>query len=268
VIDVGLIGFGAIGRALARTLAQHASAARFVSVLVRSRPDASGRDGLPPDAAVVDAVDGLLAARPRIVVECAGHAALVAHGPRILASGTDLLVASVGALAATDVESALRLAAEAGNARVLVPSGALGALDILAAARLAGLARVAYVGRKPPSAWRNTPAEARVDLDALTGPAGFFEGSARDACLAFPQNANVAAAVALAGAGFDATMVRLVADPAATGNSHWIQAEGAFGRFEFNVFGHVLADNPKTSMLAPSSLARSILNLRASVALA
>lgn len=298
MIDVALIGFGAIGRALARALGEYPSQARIVAVLVRPRrstpvrgdlpparadrppvradlppargdlPPAPVRAELPSGASRVDGVDALLATQPDVVVECAGHAALREFGPRVLEAGKDLLVASVGALADAETEAALRRSAMKGSARVLLGSGALGALDILAAAKLAGLTRVSYVARKAPQAWANTPAAALVDLAALTGPATFFEGNAREAALRFPQNANVAAAVALAGAGFEATQVQLVADPAATGNRHLITAEGAFGAFEFSVMGRVLPDNPKTSMLAPFSLARSLLNLRACVAFA
>ena len=72
----------------------------------------------------------------------------------------------------------------------------------------------------------------------------------------------------MAGAGFEATRVRLMADPAAEGNRHVLHAEGAFGSFDFSVTGRVLPDNPKTSMLAPASLARGILNRGAAIALA
>ncbi len=268
MIAVALIGFGAIGRALARTLERHASQARVVAVLVRPEGSRPAAGDVPPGAGVVDRIDALLAAQPDVVVECAGHGALRDLGPGILAAGKDLLVASVGALADAEVEGALRRAAERGGARVLLASGALGGLDILAAARLAGLDRVSYMGRKAPQAWAGTPAAALADLAALTEPVTFFEGNAREAALRFPQNANVAATVALAGAGFEATRAQLVADPAATGNRHLITAEGAFGSFEFGVTGRVLPDNPKTSMLAPLSLARAVLNLRACVALA
>ncbi|MCC6195770.1 MAG: aspartate dehydrogenase [Burkholderiales bacterium] len=262
MIRVALIGFGAIGRALAAVLGEHRSQASVVAALVRS-----GR-GSADGPVRVAGLDELLALRPDVVVECAGHGALRDLGARVLDAGHDLLVASVGALADSEVEAALRRAAARGSAQVLLPSGALGALDILAAAKFAGLTRVAYRSIKPPAAWKGTPAQAAVDLAALRAPAVVFAGNAREAALRFPQNANVAAAVALAGAGFEATHVELLADPAATGNSHRIEAEGAFGKFEFAVAGRVLPDNPKTSMLVPHSLARSVLNRRAAIALA
>ncbi len=268
MIDVALIGFGAIGRTLARTLAQHAAEVRIVAVLLRPQGRRPVIAELPADAQIVDKIDDLIAARPQVVIECAGHLALREMGPRVLDAGIALLVASVGALADPAVEAMLRRAATQGGTRVLLPSGALGALDILAAARLAGLAHVTYESRKAPLAWKGTPAEAMIALADLTAPVMFFAGNAREAALRFPQNANVAAAVALAGAGFEATRVQLVADPAVTGNQHRIAAEGDFGRFEFSVIGRVLPDNPKTSMLAPMSLAKSLLNLRACVALA
>jgi predicted dinucleotide-utilizing enzyme len=49
-------------------------------------------------------------------------------------------------------------------------------------------------------------------------------GAVAQAALACPMNANVAAAVALAGAGFEKTTIELVADPAAGGNRNQIVA--------------------------------------------
>ncbi len=190
-----------------------------------------------------------------LVIDCAGHGALRDHGSAILERGLDLVSVSVGALADTALSHALEAAAEQGNARLYLASGAIGALDCLQAARVGRLERVTYVGRKPPKSWKGSPAEAMTNLDTLqNGAVTHFHGSARDAALRYPANANVAAAVALAGMGFDRTEVRLVADADIFENIHEIQAHGDFGAFQFRISGRSLPDNPRSSALAAMSV--------------
>ena len=61
----------------------------------------------------------------------------------------------------------------------------------------------------------------------------------------FPQNANVTAAIGLAGIGLDDTRVTLEADPHSTVNEHYIAVNGPFGSMNIALSGNPLPDNPK-----------------------
>lgn len=194
-----------------------------------------------------------------LVIDCAGHTALATYGPAVLQRGFDLVTVSLGALAVEKLYQTLNDAAVQGGARLHLASGAIGALDCLQAARVGKLDEVTYVGRKPPTGWRGSPAEDVIDLNALTsGALTHFSGSARAAALAYPKNANVAAAVAIAGIGFDATQVKLIADADVTSNIHEITAKGDFGSFTFQITGNSLPDNPRSSALAAMSVLSKI----------
>jgi aspartate dehydrogenase len=258
-LRIGLIGFGAIGRTLAGALRAHPDLT-VVGILDRLPLPEVAAAAVPAGAAVVGAIGDLLGLEPDVVVECAGHGALREHGAAVLSGGTDLVVASVGALADAALEQTLRQAARRGG-RILVPSGAIGGLDALGSARAAGIESVQYVGRKAPKAWRGTAAETMIDLEKVEEPTIFFESDARTTALKFPQNANVVAAVALAGIGFERTEVRLMVDPTEPCNQHSVTATGPFGRISTAIVARTLPENPKTSMLAPYSLIRTLRNL-------
>ena len=253
-LRVALIGLGAIGRTLANAL-QATPGVVLVGVLLRQVPPAGA---LPPDMPWVKTLPDLLALQPQLVVEAAGQAALAAHGPALLAAGCDLLPASVGALADAALLQALDGAARRAGRQVLLPAGALAGLDWLGAAALAGLQRVHYRGRKPPAAWAGTAADGLINLAAVEQAQAFFRGSARDAALQFPKNANVAATLALATLGLDAVTVELIADPHAAGNQHEIEAEGAAGSLRLQVCNAPLPSNPRSSLVTAYSLLRCI----------
>jgi aspartate dehydrogenase len=250
-MKTGIIGEGAIGRYVADALASRGLGPHVT--LTRSGPTGTAPGGVTRVRSADDLPGDLT-----LMIDCAGHAALAQHGPAILSRGIDLVTVSLGALADPALETALTEAARRGRAQLHLASGAIGALDALRAARVGGLAEVTYTGRKPPKGWKGSPAEDTLDLDTLETAATHFEGTARDAATSYPKNANVAAAVALAGAGFEATQVRLIADPAVTANIHEIHATGTFGQFHFRIEGHALPDNPRSSALAAMSAVAAI----------
>src|SRR5712671_488980 len=262
---VGLIGCGGIAQDVVAALRASAdNGVRIVGALARpGRGDAARARLCEID--IVETLDALLARAPRLVAEVAGQAAVAEHADQVLRSGLDLLVISVGALADPALFARLKSAAQDGNSRILLPAGAIGGIDAIAAMKVAGLTSVRYRSRKPPAAWRGSPAEKVTDLGTLTQRTVLYKGTAGEAALLYPQNANVAAAVALAGLGFDGTDVELVADPDAPGNVHEIEAEGAAGRFAIQLQGKPSRSNPKTSALAAMSVARALLNKRATI---
>lgn len=256
---LGLIGNGAIASYIRKELESRPHTVE--AVLVRT-----ARISENPSLYV-----GSVAAFPKdldLVIDCAGHAALAAHGPDVLASGVDLITVSLGALADRDTHRALNAAAHQGRAKLHLASGAIGALDCLSAARVGRLEQVTYVGRKPPAGWRGSPAEDVIDLAGLKeGAQTHFEGTAREAALDYPKNANVAAAVALAGIGFDDTTVRLIADAGIAANIHEVQAKGDFGTFTFQITGRSLPDNPRSSALAAMSVISKLDQLNTAISL-
>ena len=195
-----------------------------------------------------------------LAVECGGHAAVTQHGEACLDAGYDLLVASTGSLADQALHDRLLAAARRNARKLLIPAGAVAGMDGLAAARLAGIDSVRYTSRKLPLAWKGTHAEKLCRLDEVRQSTEFMRSDARQAATLFPQNANVAATIALAGVGFERTEVSLNADPAAQGNIHLIEVEGPCGSMRIELRNKPFPDNPKTSMLAGLSLLRAIRN--------
>lgn len=256
-MDVLLIGYGAIAQEVLKHV-QPGEDAHISAILVRpGRVDEVRAAVADRGIEVVSSFDELTV-RPQLVAECAGHAGVRAYGADALRRGMDFLVISIGVLADTALYDDLVQAARDGGTKLVLAAGAVAGADALAAARVGGLTKVTYTSRKPPGAWKGTPAEDVCDLDALGAEATLYQGGADEAATRYPQNANVAATIAFAGAGFADTEVRLVADPSAGGNIHQVHAEGMFGAVDIEIRGKPLPDNPKTSTLAAHSVVAEI----------
>jgi aspartate dehydrogenase len=256
-MDVVLIGYGAIAQEVLKRISEE-EPAKIRGIVVRAARVEEVRAAVKARGIEVGTSLDALGFRPDLVAECAGHGGVRDFGADTLRRSIDFLVISIGALADAALEAELRAAAEEGGAKLVLAAGAVAGADALTAARVGGLLRVSYTSRKPPGAWKGTPAEKVCNLDAVTEETELYAGTARAAATDYPQNANVAATIALAGAGFEETQVRLVADPAAGGNVHQLEAEGTFGSFSMEIRGNPLPDNPKTSTLAAHSVVAEI----------
>ena len=263
---IGIIGAGAIASELFSALAKHLDDP-FESVVFLARSGSESRphaiaeqySGVAKRFSVACNLEDFICENPGLVVECAGQRALAETAERLLRADIDVIGASIGALADRGFRERLYNAQRESTARLILPSGAVGGLDLLSAAGLAGIERLTYTGRKPPRAWLGTPAEAVVDLDKLASSYLIYEGNAENAARAFPKNANAALAIGFSAAALDRMVVRLVADPEATGNVHQIRLESRVATMNVEVRALPSQQNPKTSAIVGFSIANEIL---------
>jgi aspartate dehydrogenase len=260
MIRIAMIGCGAIGAGVLQLLkGDRDLVVRWV--VLPPGEHASACEAATRDAPHAQVVNSIAAEQGvDLLVECAGHHAIEQHVIPALERGIPCIVASVGALSAPGMAQRLEQAAQQGATQVQLLSGAMGGIDALAAARIGGLDSVVYTGRKPPHAWKGTPAELDCDLDALTEARCIFDGSAEQAAQLYPKNANVAATLSFAGIGLQRTRVQLFADPGVTDNVHHVEARGAFGSLELTLRNRPLPANPKTSALTVYSIVRALAN--------
>ena len=266
-----LLGFGAIGRQLVTLF----DPSEFeVSAFVRDAAPHHERGTLGVSlyddnlAELIDAHD--------IVVECAGVPAAKEHGPAVIASGKDLVLTSVGALADPDARRALL----AGPGKVHVTSGAIGGFDLWAALAESNAADTVKI-RTTKNAealiqdWMND--DERAELENATEPFVLFSGRPADAIAKFPGNVNVSIALAWATRGRGASddellerslervTVELVASPKLVGTRHDIEVSGSAGTFTLVSESGPNPVNPKTSAITALSVAHTLRHALASL---
>ena len=268
MIRLGIIGFGNISTTLL-TLLKDVLEDPLEHLTIVCRPEYESQvnqimkedfNDVALENSITSNIETLINNKPNLVVECAGHDAVTEHIAQVLSAGFDTVVASVGALADAALADSLYDAAHKGKARLIIPAGAIGGVDLLASLKKHGKLDVSYKGIKPPAAWSGTLAAKLMDLDLLSEETVIFSGSAREAAINYPKNANVAATIALAGAGFEATKTELVADPNATGNIHEYSVDCPLAHYTLRVESQASPGNAKTSMTTAYSIMREITN--------
>ena len=132
--QVGLVGYGAIGKSVADALLDgRAGNAALAAVLVRDVNKYWGClpfSSSPPRITFTDDADTFFGCDFDLLVEAAGHAAVRQYTRRGLEKGTDVLVVSVGVFADDGFYRELWDLAEEKGRRILLASGAAGSLRV------------------------------------------------------------------------------------------------------------------------------------------
>lgn len=150
--------------------------------------------------------------------------------------------------------------AKRSSGRIIVPSGALSGLDAVLALAQQGITDSKIISTKPPAGFKGAPyvVEHKINLENIREKFMIFSGTVNEAAKAFPANVNVAASLALAGIGFEKTLVEVWADPAIKGNSHEIVVSGPTSTIRSKVENVPDPNNPKSSMLAGHSIVAAL----------
>jgi aspartate dehydrogenase len=252
---IGLMGCGTIGTPLALAIDSgrvvNASLSGLFDIIDENARNLKTK--LESNPQVYYNFDRFVDSTADIIIEAASQQAVKNYAKRIIESGKDVMVMSVGALADTlFLAELLQLTPiRNGHSKIYVPSGAIAGIDAIRSVRhIADSIRLTT--KKSPKALAGAPffTTRNVSLDNITEVTEIYEGPAVEAVKLFPANVNVAAVLSLAGIGVEKTMVRILADPEATTNQHEIVATGSFGEMKISVNNVAAPGNPKTSFLA------------------
>jgi aspartate dehydrogenase len=252
---IGLMGCGTIGTHLAMAIDSGRVANASVTGLfdIVDGNSRALKTRLKSTPQVYDNFYRFVDSTADIIIEAASQQAVKNFAKRIIESGKDLMVMSVGALADTlFLAELLQLTPiRNGQSKIYVPSGAIAGIDAIRSVRHIADS-ISITTKKSPKALAGAPffTARNVSLDNITKVTEIYEGSAVEAVKLFPANVNVAAVLSLAGIGVEKTMVRILADPEATTNQHEIVATGSFGEIKISVNNVTAPGNPKTSFLA------------------
>jgi aspartate dehydrogenase len=257
---VAIAGLGAIGRVLARRLADGMPGLALACAAVRDRGKA--QNWLDAESIACPLVQPEeFPSHADLAIECAPAAALDRICRPMLAAGKTVMVLSAGALLQRPELIAL---AKANGGQIIVPTGALLGLDAVTAAAEGNIHSVRMTTRKPPNGLVGAPyLEAnRISVEGLTEAKRVFSGTAREAAVGFPANVNVAAALGLAGIGPDRTTIEIWADPAVERNCHSIEVDADSAKFTLTI-ENIPSENPRTGRITALSALAALRKLHA-----
>ena len=257
---VAVIGAGALARIFCiQTQKLLADDYKIVAVMARHQEHA---DALAQEikADSCTSLDDLLSSFPDIVVEFAGREAVKQYAVPVLEHGSDLVIASIGALADNEFRKHLEKTARDTHKKVYLPNGAIGALDLMQTFAVMGNAQVQIGNTKAPKSLEGAPYLNGKTLSTDKEKV-IFTGSVSEAIDGFPKNVNVAVAAALASSTLKQATVQITSDPGSTENIHRICLKNNLMRAELTVAGKPDPTNPKSSTSTAWSVVALLKNL-------
>ena len=144
-LRLALVGFGAIGQAVAAGLTE--PGIEIVAVAVRDA--ATDRPSLPESATLISDPEELEEFEPDVVAEAAGRDSVAIWGAAALDAGADFIVSSVSAFADQALLESLRTKAVVRGTQLHIQPGALAGIDALGGARRMGIDQVEHRMVKP-----------------------------------------------------------------------------------------------------------------------
>jgi len=259
-IRVAIGGLGAIGRVIARKLADGMPGLTLACAATRDH--AKAQAWLERERIVCPLLEPeAFPAHADLAIECAPAAVLERICRPMLEAGKQVMVLSAGALLPRS--DLFELAKERG-AQIIVPTGALLGLDAVSAAAEGRIHSVRMITRKPPRGLAGAPylVANGISVEGLNAAKRVFAGSAREGAAGFPANVNVAAALSLAGIGADRTMMEIWADPAIERNCHTIEVDSDSARFTLAI-ENIPSENPRTGRITALSVVAALRKLKA-----
>jgi aspartate dehydrogenase len=247
-MKIGIVGCGVIGGEVARFIDRKLKNKTKVCAIfdidkdkaLNLKKKLSSNPRILDTDRLVDTVD--------LVIEAASVKAARYVLGRIVKSGKDVVILSVGALVANP---SIFKKAEKRGSKIYVPSGAICGVDGLGALSLANIRSVSLITSKPPKGLMGADylKKKKIDLTNLRTEKVIFKGGVKDAVKYFPKNINVAAILLLA-SGVKDVKIYIKANPKIKRNVHRIEIEAKEARINIEVENVPSLANPKTSTLA------------------
>ena len=246
-MDVGIVGCGAIANIIVSNINADETDININYFFDNDLERAENLAHLAGGVAVLDIED--MIKNVDLVLECASPDCVREYAPKIISSGCNMIIMSIGALLDFDFYDKLLNLAHENNVKIHLPSGAVVGLDGIKAVSGGKIYEVNLVTRKSPKSLGKSINEVEI----------LFEGKASDAVKKFPVNINVAATISLAcKRDID---VKIILDPNVDRNVHEVNIKGDFGEFKTITRNHPCSANPKTSMLAAFSAIKLLKSL-------